>query len=100
MLPQGCSWGGGPVGMLPATPQLCHVAFPAELKATLQQATPTNDGLEGETGVLSPARVGKKMQEERRRNGFRGRVGGALPSLCQVPSEAAGKGLYLPGWAL
>ena len=32
------------------------------------------------------------MREEGRRNGFRGRVGGALPPLCQVPSEAAGRG--------
>lgn len=99
VLPAGVQVGRCAGGMLPATPPtgFARVAFPAEPKTTLQQATPINNGLEGERDrSYEPSKSGKEDGRGRGRNGFRGRLGGGAKS----PREAAREGAVFASWAL
>lgn len=80
-----CRWACSP----PLPHRLCQVAFPAEPKATLQQATPINNGLEGERDrSYEPSKSGEedgrgRGEEWIQREGW---------GRCQVPREAARRG--------
>ena len=94
----GRSWGGGPLGVLPATaphrPGLCQVAFPAGLKATLQQATSTNNGLDGERDRSSePSKSGEEDARGREEEWIQREGGGRCPSPpVPSPQQSCQKG--------